>query len=91
MNPRDSAVTITENSIIQRKIASERVLTFALNLGLLLPEHYKYMLTIGKSKQVGDLMKDLSIPDLATIRIVLRRMLRRGIIAVEEKTSPVAQ
>jgi hypothetical protein len=86
MKQRKPDTIITENQVIKSKVTSEKVLSFALNLGMLSTEHHKYMKAIGKSKQVGELMQAFSITDLEAIKAVLRKMQRRGLIAIVENT-----
>jgi hypothetical protein len=84
MKQRKPDPAITENQVIKSKVSSEKVLSFALNLGLLSTEHHKYMKAIGKSKQVGELMQAFSITSLEAIKVVLRKMQSRGLIAIVE-------
>ncbi len=81
---RERDIIITEKQIIKNKISNERVLRFAMNLGLLSRENYEYMKTIGKSKRVGDLMKELSNTNLENTARVLRGLLRRGYITIHQ-------
>ncbi len=85
MKRRDKNITINEKQVIRNKIPNERVLRFALNLGMLSRENYEYMKAIGKSKQVGELMKELSITNLDSTAVVLRGLLRRGLISIMEE------
>jgi hypothetical protein len=88
MTPRNRDAIITEKQVINSKIPNERVLSFALNLGMISREQYDCMKAIGKSKRVGELMKEMSINSIDTLTPVLRKMLRRGMIAiVEDKPS----
>ncbi len=82
MKHRASAVIFNENSVIQNKIPDAKVLLFALNLGMLSPIDYNALIAIGQSKQVGELMKDLSFPNLDVTKALLRGLLRRGLVVV---------
>ena len=69
-------------SVIQSKITDAKVLFFALNLGMLSPVHYNTLIAIGKSKQAGELMKELSFPNLDVTKALLRGLLRQGLIVI---------
>ena len=89
MKRRDRDPIINEKQVVKSKITNNRVLGFALKLGMISREHYDYMRSIGRWKQVGELMKEMSINNLDAITGVLRKMLRRGLIAIiEDKPTP---
>ncbi len=84
MKQRDRDITINEKQVINSKITNDKVLRFAMNLGLISPENYDCMKVIGRSKQVGELMKEMSINTIDAITSVLHKMLRKGLISIED-------
>jgi Zn-dependent peptidase ImmA (M78 family) len=74
MKQRNRDVTINEKLVVSSKIPNERILRFALNLGMISRENYDCMKAVGKTKQVGELMKELSITSLDAFTGMLRKM-----------------
>ncbi len=92
MKRRDRDTIINEKQVVKSKISNDRVLHYALNLGMITPENYDYLSTIGRSKQVGELLKEMSINNLDAITGPLREMLHKGLIAiVENKPTPAVK
>jgi hypothetical protein len=89
MTRRDRDISINEKQVVKSKITSDRILLFALKLGMISSEHYDCVKAIGRSKQVDQLRKELSINNIDAFNSMLRKMLRRGLITiVQDQQTP---
>jgi len=76
------AIEIHETDQIKNKIPNEKILRMALMLGMIPVDEYNYLKAIGVSKNVDELMKELSIIELDTLVVALKHLLHDQLIEI---------
>lgn len=76
-------IVIQEGQIIKSKVSNERVLFLGMNLGLLGRNKYETLKRIGESKQVSELVQELSAIELDIIVDTMQELLKDKLIAIE--------
>ncbi len=76
-------MVINEQQIIKNKILDDNVLYFAMALGLLSGDNFSILKSIGRCKQVGQLMSDLLITELASVAEPLMKLYNMRLIEID--------
>ncbi|MHA1684058.1 MAG: hypothetical protein ACTSUE_24175 [Promethearchaeota archaeon] len=68
---------------IKSKLGNKKILRMALCLGLLSPEKYQVMIAIGESKELDELVMDMTIEGLEKFEKVIRDLAKERLISLE--------
>ncbi|HME51063.1 MAG TPA: hypothetical protein VKM55_02485 [Candidatus Lokiarchaeia archaeon] len=73
---------IDEHQVIMSKIPNETILRMAMSMGLISSEKYDCLILIGESKQVEELMKELSSEERDALIATLQKLDKDGLISI---------
>lgn len=68
---------------IKSKLGNKKILKMALCLGLLSPEKYKVMIAIGESKELDELVMDMTLEGLKKLEKTLKDLAKEKLITLE--------
>jgi len=75
--------SIDIHQIIQNKVPNETVLRMAMDLGMISTEKFETLQKIGESKQVEELMKELSSDEQSKLIETLKKLDNDGLIEIK--------
>ena len=82
MARKKKITSIDSNQTVLNKIPNEKILSMAMSLGMITTDKFEALKKIGKSKQVEELLKELSTEERSKLIETLQKLDADGLIEI---------